>query len=152
MAENSKRERILEELKERCGLIPEINQVKRVRPSLSDLSNFPSTIFPLAAITAGLPQPSRPHKAATKKGVVTDYYISNLDVEIVVYDTENVEPDSRISFLADELWRVLQGNQTLDGLLLEMDIVPHPVTGVFHPYIAFKFVLKIKYSHTIGGI
>jgi hypothetical protein len=78
---------------------------------------------------------------------------SRLGIDVLVYGQDNVDPDTAISNLADEVWRTLFANYTL-GLrpVLRMEIDPDANVAVWAPYYAFKMLVTITYVHDKGGI
>lgn len=156
MATNSKREQILEKLVDLIEDIPAISTVQRVRPAFTDLENFAGPQFPMVAVVGKLPSPL-PHVAGRRTGL-HDQFISALEIELYCYALENVEPDSKISDLADDLWAKLHSDPTLitddypGGLTLEVRISPEVQVGIWDPYIVFKMTCTYKYVHGTGGI
>jgi len=73
-----------------------------------------------------------------------------------VYGMDNVNPAVTIIDLADDLWVILQGDQTSgDGglaLTIGLEVSPESMTYVLDPYFAFKMIGKFQYYHTTGGI
>jgi len=158
VAENSKRERILVKVVALVDGIAAINYTTREQPAdPKELTNYPVTRFPMAAITGGLPVPVE--RDSQRPGGQLMKAVSNMGIDIVVYGQYGVtgagaqNPDTIISNLADELWRVLQAEPTLGfKWVLGLDISPQPVKAVFRPYFAFSFTATITYVHDKGGI
>lgn len=124
--------------------------VKRLTPDIDDLENYSASQLPLLAIVAGLPVP-----VPTKSGrqlPARRVFLSNLEIDFVVYAMDNKTPDSTLSDLADDLWVTLYGDPTSGDLGLELEVSPEPIVGVWEPYVVFKMTCDIKYKHTIGGI
>lgn len=156
MANNSKREQIIEALKTNVEDIPAITEVTRVRPNFTDLENFAGTQLPLVSLVGKLPKPV-PHKAGRRTGL-HDKFISDLDVELYCYALENVNPDSKVSDLADDLWVKIHSDPTLittaypEGLALQVIILPEIQVGIWDPYVVFKMTCTYQYVHDTGGI
>lgn len=156
MAANSKRELIILELVNNIEDISSINTVERVRPNFADLGNFAETQLPLVAVVGKLPKPV-PKRSGRQTGIV-DKFISDLEIDLFCYAMENVNPDSKVSDLADDLWAKIHSDPTLitddylKGLTLQVDVMPEIQVGIWDPYVVFKMVCIYKYVHTIGGI
>jgi len=150
MATGSKRENIILQLKSELETISSIKTVQRVRPSLDELSTFSSAQLPLIAMESGLPLPVQ-KKSARVPGNV-DIFISKLGIKIVCYALENVNPDSLISNLADDIWKKVYADPTHNSLSLETEILPEIQAAIWPPYIAFYFKINLIYDHTSGGI
>lgn len=151
MAAGSRREQILARIASTLEAMDSIAFVQRKRPSLEDLKNIASTQFPFVAITAGLPKPD-PHTSPRYKGAKNDKFISGLEVEVICYALDNTSPDTTVSSLADDLWATVYSNQLWNGLAIGTEVMPDTVSGVFHPYIAFKMKVLVHYIHGLGGI
>ena len=156
MADNSKRELIILELISNIEDIGSIVTVERVRPSFADLGNFAETQLPLVAVVGKLPKPV-PKRSGRQTGVV-DKFISDLEIDLFCYAMDNVNPDSKVSDLADDLWAkiysdpILITDDYLDGLTLQVEVMPEIQIGIWDPYVIFKIVCTYKYVHGTGGI
>jgi len=156
MAINSKREQILEALENNINDIPAIVKVKRVQLAFADLENFAGTQLPLVAVVGKLPSPS-PHRAGRSTGL-HDKFISTLTIELFCYAMDNVNPDTLVSNLADDLWAKIHSDTTLiteaypKGLTLEVVVSPEVTVGIWDPYVVFKMNCSYKYVHGTGGI
>lgn len=150
MAANSKREQIILQVKRELETLRSIKTVCRSRPSLTELSTFSSTQLPLLAIESSLPSPVQ--KPSFRFPGKVDLFISNLEIKVFCYELENVNPDSVISNLADDLWVKVYEDPQHNGLCLKTDILPQIKTAIWHPYIAFFFKINLTYQHTTGGI
>ena len=156
MADNSKRELIILELISNIEDISSIVTVERVRPSFADLGNFAETQLPLVAVVGKLPKPF-PKRSGRQTGVV-DKFVSDLEIDLFCYAMDNVNPDSKVSDLVDDLWAKIYSDPTLitddylDGLTLQVEVMPEIQIGVWDPYVIFKIVCTYKYVHGTGGI
>jgi len=156
MAENSKRELIILELISNLEDISSINAVERIRPSFADLGNFADTQLPLVAVVGKLPKPV-PKRSGRTTGKM-DKFISDLEIDLFCYAMDNVNPDSKVSDLADDLWTKIYSDPTLitddypKGLTLEVVVMPEIQVGIWDPYVVFKMVCTYKYIHGTGGI
>lgn len=156
MAEGSKRELIILELISNIEDISSINTVERVRPSFADLGSFAETQLPLVAIVGKLPRPV-PKRSGRETGIM-DKFISDLEIDLFCYAMDNVNPDSKVSDLADDLWAkiysdpILITDDYLKGLALEVIVMPEIQVGIWDPYVVFKMVCTYKYVHGTGGI
>ena len=149
MADNSIREQLLvvtQNLIEAAGIF---NAVKRIRLSHSQLSEFASTQFPVAAIVGGLPVPV-PHEAT--RGIPKDVFIMDLQVQLFVYLLAREDFDTEISSMADDVWRILQTDQSRDNLSFETLVTPAAPVHMFAPYAGFSFLINYKYQTDTGGI
>jgi len=152
MAKDSKREKILVYLVTALSRIKEIrSDILRLQPTLADIELFADTQFPVVAVVGGFPVPVEVKRSARKTENV-DAFKSQLDVEIFVYDRTDVGCDTRLSDLADEIWKNVWSDPTMDGNALycacTFDGRPTP----FPPYIAVRSVLSVSYLHSTGGI
>ena len=150
MAEGSKREQIILQIITELEEMASIKMVQRVRPSIDDLSIFSSASLPLVAIESGLPLPIQ--KKSSRAGGEIDLFVSELEVKLFCYALANVDSDSLISNLADDLWSKLYSDVNHNGLCLGTSIEPQIQTAIWHPYIAFNFKVILTYTHSIGGI
>jgi len=156
MAINSIREQILVQVKSNIEEVNSITTVERVRPAFADLGNYAETQLPLVAIVGELPSPV-PKRSGRQTGLM-DKFISSLKVELFCHAFDNLNPDSTISDLADDLWNKIYSDPTLittaypKGLVLEVEVSPEPKVGTWDPYVVFKMVCTYKYVHGTGGI
>ena len=156
MAVNSKREQILVKVTSNMEDISSINRVERVRPSFADLGNFAGTQLPLVAVVGKLPKPE-PKRSGRISGLVGKF-VSDLGVDLFCYAMDNVNPDSTVSDLTDDIWAKVHSDPNLitddypDGLTLQVDVVPEVKVGTWDPYVVFKIGCVYKYVHTTGGI
>lgn len=151
MANNSKREQIILADVEILQSIEAIKTVKRTLQSYSDLrDNFALTQLPVAAIIGRLPVPTS--HIDNRTGFV-DYAVSRLVVDVYVYFQENVDMDTVLSSLLDDMWAALYQNPSRNGLCMyttiEMSEQNHQV---WSPFVAFQVKVIHAYQHTTGGI
>lgn len=150
MAIDSIREQILVHLKALVEGLSSIKTVTRTKQSYAGLEEFAITQLPLVAVVGRLPQPVEHINRRVPGGV--DLIVSALPVEFYVYSTDNENPDTLISNLADDLWALLYADQTLGGLAISVLLKFSEDPQSWPPYIAFRITATIKYKHTIGGI
>ena len=144
MAQNSIRERILENIRQ---TVEETDVFKTVlRVFTKDIDSFAETQFPVAVIEGGLPDPS-PHFSKTKTGGIPAQFKSMLPVWIYVFAKENINPDSVISDLSDELWKGLYADPKRGGLALATVIQPETNVMILPPYVRFGFKCDVYYIH-----
>jgi hypothetical protein len=152
MAANSKREQLLLKLIDEIGGLNAIKFVERKDLSgITELQGIAETQLPLAIVMGRLPQPD--FKISTRDGHTVDKVTSILGVDVIVYAHDNVNPDSTISTLADDIWATVLADEThgfkwVAGTV----IVPELNVGVWHPYCAFSMLVNITYLHGKGGI
>jgi len=150
MSDNSIREQIILQFKSELEEIESINSVQRIRPSLDGLTNFASSQLPLIAFETGLPVPVQKRSSRIQGNV--DIFVSDLNVNVFCYALENVNPDSKISNLADDLWKKIYSDPRHNNLCLATNIDTHIEAAIWHPYIVFGFKVILQYTHTSGGI
>jgi hypothetical protein len=152
VAENSKREQMLEALRLLFEDLDSLKTVQRIRPSFADLGNFASTQLPVLALVAGLPKPQE--KWSGRVQGTPDKFRSVLVCEMYVYALANVDPDSMVSNLADDIWAKLYSlpNLGMPNTVLQVEIEPTVSVGHFDPYVVFKMDAHITYIHGTGGI
>ena len=152
MAENSIREQILVGLKTDLETLDSIRQVIRRQPSgIEELKNYAATQLPLAAMVGGVPIPVE-HRKTRTKGNEVDIFTSIMQVDFFFYFLNRDDPDTQLSNILDDFWRLIYGNQTRSGLVLSTDLEPKVNIAVWDPYVAFSVTGKIKYIHDTGGI
>jgi len=155
MAANSKRERIiLQVVSEMESLIPSVlRTVKRQLPAgIEDLDRFASTQLPLACVLGLLPE--KESLQGGNRGTSADCSLvkSKLDVQVFGYFMDNVTPDSTLSNLADDFYRVLNADPSKNGLAIGTEVLPDSNVGNWEPYVAFKFVCRVTFIHSLGGL
>lgn len=150
MAENSKREQIIQRVEEEVLEIGSIKKCYRKLLSQSDLKNFPVTAFPVCAIVGRLPVPSEKIKGRVPGGV--DIIVSKLTIDLIIYFQDRTEPDKTISRLLDDLWVKLYADQLKNGLVLSTILTPREKHEYWPPYGAFKLEVTVTYKHDLGGI
>ncbi len=128
------------------------NNIKRVRPTLAELENYPDTLLPILVVEADLPviEEKRPGRSSTEK----DTFISVLEVGIFCYFLDNDNPDEKISDYMDDLWNLILSDQSNSSNCFETEIIPSEDASVLHmkPYAAFRLNIQLKYQHTNEGI
>jgi len=156
MAENSRRELMLIEVVDTIEELSSIREVKRTRIGFNDLGMYSGEQLPLVAVVGKLPKPT-PKRSGRAPGI-SDKFVSDLGVELTCYAMDNVNPDSTVSNLADDLWAKIYSNPTLvtddysDGLAIQLDVEPEIQVGIWDPYVVFKMNCVYKYIHGTGGI
>jgi len=151
MSANSKRELIILDFVSKLGTIPTIATVERKKPQLNELDGIAETQLPMAVVLGKLPVPQEIKWSSREQGV-PDYFISDLDVEVLVYGRDNVTPDSSISNFADDIWEKLYSDPTIGGLIRLLQIKPDVDTLIYDPYFMFRMVCTVTYQHQTGGI
>jgi len=150
MAANSKREQIISIVTTELESIAAVKHVERRLPSKADLENFAITQFPVIAVVAGLPKPVE-HKV-TRHPAAKDVFISKLTIGLFCYFQDNVNPDTTLSSLLDDIWVALFSDPGKGGLAQSTDINPEVHQDYWDPFYAFKLDVVIKYQHDTGGI
>lgn len=160
MAEDSLREQIIVANLDKLKELITIKTFQRVRPAFNDLGNFSGEQFPVIATHAGLPKPVE--KVSSREPGRVDLFRSELLISLFCYAMENVDPDTKISDLADDIWAKLYEDVTLEafgtnphtnqGLTLGLAISPEVQTGIWDPYIVFRMDCTYTYVHGTGGI
>lgn len=154
MAANSKREQILlKVISEMEGLMPTIKKVARKLPAgIEDLERYAATQLPLAVVVGGMPR--KKDQQGGQRRLSADCVIirSILDIEVFGYFMDNVNPDSTLSSLADDFYRTLGADPSKGGLVTETEVLPDQNIGNWEPYVAFKFICRVTYTHTPGGL
>jgi len=150
MAANSLREQIIVAVVTELEGISTIKTVERRLPSKQDLDNFAITQFPVIAVVSGLPKPVE-HKV-TRDPAAKDVFLSELKMELYGYFQDNVNPDTTLSSLLDDIWVALYADPGKGGLVIETDLMPEIHQDFWDPFYAFKLDVILKYKHTTGGI
>lgn len=150
MAENSKREQIILHIIEKLGEIKSIKTVLRKMQSYSDLEQFALPQFPVAAVVGRLPVPIEKRSGRTSGGV--ELIKSSLKTDIFVYIQDNVDPDSSLSNVADDVWAKLYADQVKDGLVISTILELDENHGYWEPFVAFRLIDNSIYVHDTGGI
>ena len=119
MASDRKREQLLVKVEGICKDIICLNTVQR-KPimSIAELEEFSAPQLPVLVVFGGLPVPGE--KMSSRRPNM-DQSLSTLSVSLIAYIMDNVEPDSTISYVADELWVAL-----LDDATPEAETKPAP--------------------------
>lgn len=150
MSENSIRELLVLKVIEELETITWVKMVKRVRPTMVELENYPTTMLPLIVVEAGLPVPVEKKSSRRPGGI--DIIMSNLTIKIFCYMLENTNPDSLVSNYLDDIWKKMYVDVLKGNLSIETNVKPHPETLVFSPYTAFSVDVEITYVHDTNGI
>lgn len=151
MAENTKREAILERLKAELEELDSIVMVARVRLSFADLGNLANTQLPYIAMVGKLPKPEEKWSQRTQGQ--PDKFTSRLTCQLYVYALAYSDPDTIVSVLADDIWVKIYATPTMGfKYVLGIDLDPNVEVGHFDPYVIFRIDAHIKYVHTTGGI
>ena len=152
MATNSRREQILLAFKVILEGLPSIKKVARKQPtSPEDLKLIAGTQMPFLSMIGGVPQP-KPHVSGRKPGGA-DVVISELPVKLFVYFMDNVDGDSTLSDIMDDVWSTVWNDQTLGFRFVHgITIAPNADPVVWEPYVAFSMVATITYNHNTKGI
>jgi hypothetical protein len=150
MGTDSIRERIINFVIGEIQTLETVKSVIRKQPSYNELKLFSNMQFPAVAVVAGLPVPEEKEPARSAAG--HDRIISNLDIKVFCYLQDRVNPDAMISNLLDDLFSKLYEDKTKGGLVISTVLKPSEATEYWDPYGAFCLVVKMKYSHTTGGI
>ena len=157
MAQDSKRELIIEAVKSKLTDLQWPTDVRRGRADFDMLKSLAVTQFPFISISAGLPTPQQP--PATVRSGRTSHasysaFISTLRIEIITYDYiyDNTQYDTLVSTRADDMWAKLYEDPSFVNRCLSCMVEPEPIVGVWVPYLAFKLTAVVTYNHGIGGI
>lgn len=150
MADNSKREQIILWIASQLGDISSISTVVRKMQAYSDLETFALPQFPVAAVVGRLPVPIE--KKSTRKPGGVEIIKSTLAVDIFVYIQDNVNPDTSISTIADDIWAKLYADQLKGGLVIDTTLNIDENHAYWEPFVAFKLTDNSIYVHDTGGI
>lgn len=151
MASNSRREQLLVLLTNKLGELSEIKTVQRVRPVFADLDSIASTQLPMIAVVGRLPSPVQ--KKQGRKQNDPEIFISKLGIDLYFYGLANEDPDTWVSYYADDIWSKLYEAPTFGKKwVLELTVTPEVEVGIFDPYIVFRIICTLTYLHTVGGI
>lgn len=155
MAANSISERITEAVKVKMETISSIAKVTRKLPmDLKELGQVADTEIPLIAVSSKLPK-SNPHKNPRSSSQSIDTYQSILEVSVTCfYQYDGRELDVVKKDLADDVFKALNSDQTfgLGRVITNFEILENVAEIFMDPYGAFQYILRLKYSHGIGGI
>lgn len=154
MADNSKREQIIEKIVSNIEAIEDVRTVKREHPSFDDLKQFAPTQFPVVGVLGGLPKPDQDKHYGTNSIGRVGHVKSVLNVELQFVHYAQTDFDKKISYYLDELWAAIHADLTLGGKkwILGITVDPDIQTGIEPPYIAFFMDVSIRYFHDISGI
>ena len=152
MAENSIREAILASLEDAMRKVALAKTITRTWPSFAAMENFSETEFPVIAVVGGLPDPAEYKRSARRKAGV-EWFRSVLKVSIFLYDrSTTAKCDTRLSDLADEVWKKFWLEPTFGGYVEECSASFPELPETIDPYIASRMSVSLKYLHTTGGI
>lgn len=153
MAPNSRRERIIVYVVDQLETLASINTVVRRMPSLSELEDFALPQLPVAAVIGRMPTPATAGIAThISRRTSVDIIVSELVIDVLVYAQDLGTPDTTVSDLADDLWALLYADQRMGGLVVETRLELEEETLYWHPYVAFRLSVRVKYKHDTGGI
>jgi len=153
MAVNSKRERIIVHVVGLLEGVASIKTVARTKQTYAELQEFALTQLPVAAVVGRLPVPSTSgYSMHISRRTSVDVIVSDLAIDVYVYAQELEEPDTLISNLADDLWAALYVDQRMGGLVVETRLNLEEETEWWHPFLAFRITVNVKYKHDTGGI
>jgi len=152
MSENSRREQIIKKIIEELTSISWVSaeRIKRVRPTIEELSNYPETLLPLLVVEFSLPVPEEKLSGRSQGSV--EKIISVLEGRVFCYIVENENPDGVVSDYADDLFVKLYEDPTKGKLCISLKVIPQAEVAVWAPYVAFCIKCKLKYIHDKGGI
>lgn len=156
MAADSKREKVLVYLEKKLHDLAAMSGVQRRLPWEDELDAIPASSFPFAAIVGGMPQ--------VEDGA--GFTLFSLPVAIVVYVSNATQgeddTDTRISDLADEVWRLIWEDTTCGGVALPdradgtrgvTDANFHPAVLVSDRYAGFRLEFRVLYEQgDVGGV
>ncbi len=150
MAKNSKREQLLEGLKNLLETIPWVKKVKRSRPTMDAFENIPSTQIPFILLEGKLPVPIEKKTNRRQGGV--DTFVSELGADLYVFMLSPKDPDTVISEYVDDLWKLLYANPLLKKIAIGISLFPIAQPARFPPYAVIKIIVTLTYAHTTEGI
>lgn len=150
MADTSKREQIIVATQTLVESLESIKTTVRTIPEYSDLQDYALTQLPVAAIVGRLPQPTE--KNSGRRSAEVLQIKSRLIIDLFIYFEANVNADSEVSRLLNDLWVVLYQDQSRGGLVLDTKITAQEDTQRWAPFVAFKISCIHNYIHDTGGI
>jgi len=150
VAANSTREQIIQYVITQLESLSSISTVERKLPAYSDLTQFAVTQFPVVAVVGRLPQPEP--KYSSRQKYTIDKFLSKLIVDLYVYIQNNVNPDSDVSSLADDIWATFYSDLSMGGLVEDLSISLDERVEYWEPFMAFHAAIKVHYFHDVGGI
>jgi len=154
MSINNIRENVVAKVVTTLESIDSIKKVSRKLPKgLEDLQSVADTSIPLCGVNSELPKPE-PHKPGRGKSIWADIFETSLDIFIVCYyrETGDYALDQIKGDLYDDIFRTLNVDQTLSGLVYYFEILNEVEELVAEPYGAFRMTLRVKYQNGIGGV
>ena len=150
MATDSIREQIIKYHESQLKSLNSITTVTRVMPTFEEVLNFAVTQFPVAAIVSGLPVPSEKMSSRNRSDV--DIIISDLKIDTFVYVSDNVNPDEKMSSVANDVWVKLYSFPTYNALAFGTILNFSGRPEYIKPILAFKITSTVTYKHSTGGI
>lgn len=139
------RENIIENIRTTLDAITDIRTVKRVHPSFANLKSYPENQLPFIGIMGKLPS-TEFIMTGRREGQI-GLCKSMLDVDLLIYDRQSADPDTRISELANLIWVALLADTTRGKHAKMTTIQPEVETGVIPPHIAFFMTISVEYIH-----
>jgi len=153
MAENSIREQILLYTKAKLKDIEGIVKVQRKQPAdMSELKEYSELEFPLICMVGSLPDPMAHEQTRGPVLTIRDLFLSDMSILMTTWLMDNEEPDSKVSFYLDEIWRTFYADQEFGGLIEGLSLHPRVDVVIWEPYVGFNVEMKVQYYHGIGGI
>lgn len=147
------RERILVKVVTVIEALSSIKKVARDLPKgLEELESVPDTQIPYCTVTGELPRPE-PHPQNRSKNIWADVFEGELHIFVGCYykETGDYSLDQIKGDLYDDLWKVLNADQSLGGDVYYFEILPTVDEFIAEPYAVFRLTLVVKYKHGIGG-
>lgn len=149
MATNSKREQIIVANKTLVESISSISTVTRTLQDYSDLQEYASTQFPVCAVVGRLPKFD---EKLSRRTCVVDKVKAELKIDFYVYIHANVNPDTQVSTIADDLFAKLYTDQTRGNLVTKTLVKLEENLNYWSPFVAFKGTVIHEYYHDTTGI
>lgn len=145
---SSKRERIAQDIVAALQGLEWVRTVSR-RPYAyaEELEGFAQTQFPLVSVLAQLPKPIQERKAGAGKE-----FVSTLDIDCYVFALEAKTPDTALSSMLDDVWRVLFSDRRRGGLALDTTVLPETEAAQRPPYVGFWLRTRVTYVHNHQGV
>ncbi len=148
MAENSKRERIIQNVVDSLRTLPWVKTLTREQAGdPGDLDAYAQTQFPVLATVGQLPQPREERRCGRAKE-----FLSDLDVELYLYALNAATPDAGISSMLDDIWAAIFADRTRGGLAMDTSVLSDVAKAVYPPYVAVALIVRVTYIHDSTGI
>ncbi len=128
-----------------------LKTVTRRPPAQGEFEQFSAAQLPLAVVMGGMPARQEEDPRALN-------FISALPISIQVFISNNVDPNSEMYDVADDIWAALMTlprddrNAYFNGLAQSITAVPQPVQNYAPPYASFGYDLEVTYTHSNKGI